>query len=179
MSDSFVTPSGSSVHAISQARILEWAVISFSRGSPNPCIEPAFSCTGSQVLYHWVTREAHYIHKQTMFYVIIFYIKQEEQSYKVCINTDFYSYLCSYLYLGFYLTCIWTTSQVSFQLEGPPLALPVGLVLLSWFSQLLLIWEYLYFAFISDGYRILEWSFFSTYVSLLPLDSMFLMRKQL
>ena len=46
-----------------------------------------------------VTREAHYIKKQTMFYVTVFYIKQEEQSYKVCINTDFYNYLCSYLYL--------------------------------------------------------------------------------
>ena len=34
-----------------------------------------------------------------MFYVTVFYIKQEEQSYKVCINTDFYNYLCSYLYL--------------------------------------------------------------------------------
>ena len=42
-----------------------------------------------------VTREAHYINKQTMIYVTVFYIKQEEQSYKVCINTDFYNYLCS------------------------------------------------------------------------------------
>ena len=33
---------GSSVHAISQARILEWVAISFSRGSPNPGIKPVF-----------------------------------------------------------------------------------------------------------------------------------------
>ena len=32
---------GSSVHGISQARILEWVVISFSRDLPNPGIEPA------------------------------------------------------------------------------------------------------------------------------------------
>ena len=31
---------GSSVHGISQARILEWVAISFSRGLPNPGIEP-------------------------------------------------------------------------------------------------------------------------------------------
>ena len=31
---------GSSIHGISQARILEWVAISFSRGLPNPGIEP-------------------------------------------------------------------------------------------------------------------------------------------
>ena len=31
---------GSSVHGISQARILEWVVLSFSRYLPNPGIEP-------------------------------------------------------------------------------------------------------------------------------------------
>ena len=34
------SPPGSSVHVISQARILEWVVISFSRGSSNSGIEP-------------------------------------------------------------------------------------------------------------------------------------------
>ena len=32
--------SGSSVHGIFQARILEWVAISFSRGFPDPGIEP-------------------------------------------------------------------------------------------------------------------------------------------
>ena len=32
----------SSVHEIAQARILEWVVISFSRGSFNPGIEPGY-----------------------------------------------------------------------------------------------------------------------------------------
>ena len=36
---------GSSVHAISQARILEWVAISFSRGSPNPGIKPVSPVT--------------------------------------------------------------------------------------------------------------------------------------
>ena len=34
------SPLGSSVHRISQARILEWAAISYSRGLPKPLIEP-------------------------------------------------------------------------------------------------------------------------------------------
>ena len=34
------SPSESSVHGISQARRLEWVAISFSRGSPDPRIEP-------------------------------------------------------------------------------------------------------------------------------------------
>ena len=33
-------PPGSSVHGISQARILEWVAISISRDLPNPGIEP-------------------------------------------------------------------------------------------------------------------------------------------
>ena len=32
------SPPGFSVHGISQARILEWVAISFSRGSLNPCL---------------------------------------------------------------------------------------------------------------------------------------------
>ena len=32
--------SGSSVHGVFQARILKWVAISFSRGLPNPGIEP-------------------------------------------------------------------------------------------------------------------------------------------
>ena len=35
------SPQGSSAHGISQARILEWVAISFSRDLPDPEIEPA------------------------------------------------------------------------------------------------------------------------------------------
>ena len=54
------SPPGSSVHGILQARILEWVAISFSRGSSRPrdwtCVS-CLSCTGKQILYHWVTWE--------------------------------------------------------------------------------------------------------------------------
>ena len=52
---------GSSVHGIFQARILEWLAIPFFRGcswSRDPTRISCISCTGRQVLYHWVTWEA-------------------------------------------------------------------------------------------------------------------------
>ena len=53
------SPPGSSVHGISQARILEWVAISFSRGSPQVRDRAHVSCIGRQFLYHWATWEAH------------------------------------------------------------------------------------------------------------------------
>ena len=44
---------GSSVHEISQTRILEWIAISFSRGSYQPGDQTWVSCIGRQILYHW------------------------------------------------------------------------------------------------------------------------------
>ena len=52
---------GSSVHGISQARILEWVAISFSRRSSLTRDETRASCIGRWILYHWTTREAFYL----------------------------------------------------------------------------------------------------------------------
>ena len=52
------SPPGPSVHGISQARILKWVAISFSRGSSQPRAQTHVSCIGRQILHHWVTREA-------------------------------------------------------------------------------------------------------------------------
>ena len=41
---------GSSVHGIFQARVLEWAAISFSRGSSQPRIEPRFPALQADTL---------------------------------------------------------------------------------------------------------------------------------
>ena len=49
---------GSSVQGISQARILEWVAISFSRGSSQPRNQTFVSCISRWILYHWATREA-------------------------------------------------------------------------------------------------------------------------
>jgi len=99
MSNSFVTPWTTAHQAPPSMRFPRqeyWSGSSFpSPGDlPNPCIESAFSALAGR-FFTRVTREAHYINKQTMIYVTVFYIKQEEQSYKVCINTDFYNYLFS------------------------------------------------------------------------------------
>ena len=54
-------PPGSSVHAISQARILEWVAISSSRRSSqlrDGTHVSHVSCTGRWILYHWATQGA-------------------------------------------------------------------------------------------------------------------------
>ena len=52
------SPPGSSVPGISQAGILEWVAISFSRGSSQPRDRTRVFCTGRWSLYRWATREA-------------------------------------------------------------------------------------------------------------------------
>ena len=50
------------VHGVSQARKLEWIVISFSRGSSQPRVGIPLSCNfciGRLIIYHWATREVH------------------------------------------------------------------------------------------------------------------------
>ena len=47
----------SSIHEISQTRILEWVTTSFSRGSSQSRDQTHASCIGRWVLYCWATRE--------------------------------------------------------------------------------------------------------------------------
>ena len=49
---------GFSVHGIPQARILEWGVILFTRGSSQPRDQTYISCIDSQMFYHSATRES-------------------------------------------------------------------------------------------------------------------------
>ena len=51
------SPPGSSVHGISQARVLEWVAIPFCRGSSHPRDQ-----TCIWILYHWATREVFHRH---------------------------------------------------------------------------------------------------------------------
>ena len=62
MSDSFAapwtsSPPGSSVHGVSQARILEQIAILFFRSSSLPRDRTHVFCTCRQILYHWATRD--------------------------------------------------------------------------------------------------------------------------
>jgi len=51
------SPPGSSVNGISQARILEWVAISFSRGSSSPRDRTQVFWVGRRILCHWATWE--------------------------------------------------------------------------------------------------------------------------
>ena len=51
-------PSRLLCHGISQARILEWVAISFSRASSQPRDRTCVASIGRQILYHWATWEA-------------------------------------------------------------------------------------------------------------------------
>ena len=52
------SPRGSSVHGISQARILQWVAIPFSRGSFWPRDQTSASCMAGRFFTIWETREA-------------------------------------------------------------------------------------------------------------------------
>ena len=49
------SPLGSSVHGISQARMLEWVAIPFSRGSSQPRDQTQVSCIAGEFLAIWAT----------------------------------------------------------------------------------------------------------------------------
>ena len=48
------------VHGISQARLLDWVAISFSRLFTQPMDWTHVSCNDKNFLYHWATREAQF-----------------------------------------------------------------------------------------------------------------------
>ena len=54
----WTSPPGSFVRGISQARILEWVAISFSRGFSRSKDQTHVSCIGRQILYHGAPRDA-------------------------------------------------------------------------------------------------------------------------
>ena len=57
--------SGSSVHGISQVRILEWVTISFSRETSWPRVRTCTSCIGRWILYRLSHQEAPRVGKAT------------------------------------------------------------------------------------------------------------------
>ena len=67
---------GSSVHRISQARILEWVAISFSRGSSPLRGWNRVSCIVGRRFTVWAIREVHWSYKKKIFKFIHIYICQ-------------------------------------------------------------------------------------------------------
>ena len=56
------SPPGSSVHGISQARILEWVAMPSSRGSSQLSDRTEVSCIAGKFFTNWATREAQINH---------------------------------------------------------------------------------------------------------------------
>ena len=65
------SPLGSSVHEISQARILEWVAISFSRRSSWPTDQTHIPCIWRQIFYCWAIREEKSSCSQFVHYILI------------------------------------------------------------------------------------------------------------
>ena len=61
------SPPGSSVHGILQARILEWAAISFSRGSSRSRNWTWVSCIAGRLFTDWATRKTYNCSAVTLF----------------------------------------------------------------------------------------------------------------
>ena len=62
----------SSIHGISQARILEWVAISFSRGSSWPRDRTQVSCITGRLFTVWATRESLLIYIYLFIYLCFF-----------------------------------------------------------------------------------------------------------
>ena len=69
------SPPGSSLHGISQVRILEWVAISYSRGSSWPKDRTHVSCIGRWILYHWTTCKTIHISITTWYKVETQWVK--------------------------------------------------------------------------------------------------------
>ena len=84
---------GSSVHGISQARILEWVAISFSRGS-FWCRDPTqVSRIAGRLFTNWAPREAHYFsEKDTK--VCLFFSEEDTGSVQLSSVTQSCPILC-------------------------------------------------------------------------------------
>ena len=85
---------GSSVHEISQARILEWVAISFSRGSSQSRDQTCVFCIGRRILYHWATGKPIYVYVYIHIFLFRFFCYYK--IYKILQDIEYieYSSLC-------------------------------------------------------------------------------------
>ena len=80
---------GSSVHGISQARILEWVTISFF-GTFLTRDRTHVSCSGRRILYHWATREAQvWLSRNAISFLQVSYFQENQISQEQLENWHF------------------------------------------------------------------------------------------
>ena len=93
------SPSGSSVHGILQARILEWVATSFSKGSFQFKDLAHISCTGRRILYPWATWEARVL------LIDIYFHSEDKKQFSIKITCSGHS-LVKCLAKGRKKTCV-------------------------------------------------------------------------
>ena len=106
-------PSGSSVHGILQARILEWVAISFSRGSSRPSDRTQVSHIAGRHFNLWATREA-----QNIYFHVFIYLAAPSLS---CCMWDLVPWPRiepGPLALRAWSLSLWTTREVSWLVVG-------------------------------------------------------------
>ena len=136
---------GSSLRGISQAGILEWAAISFSRGSFRPKDRTHTSCIGKLILYHWTTRET-FIKICRNKFLLILLIHTDETENSPCLFCksytsevfEFYMWRCHFppilLKAVWGLLCVTAFRFVRTTLSSSrsPLALCVSSLQMAW-----------------------------------------------
>ena len=94
---------GSSIHGIFQARVLEWVVISFSRGSSRPRGRTWVSHIAGRCFTVWATREAP-LHGVRVFAgklldsFFFFSCTVALQCFSFCRTAEWISYACTYIH---------------------------------------------------------------------------------
>ena len=81
---------GSSMHGISQARILEWVTISFSGGSSQPRSRSQVSCIAGRFFTVWVTRDKN---QRSIFLFLVWEDTEGGKIEKVCFHVSLKSLL--------------------------------------------------------------------------------------
>ena len=88
----------SSVHGISQAKILEWVAISFSRGFSWPRGWTHISCISRLVFYHWAPAQCYIRDHLTCFHCL--FIFGHCSDWVISITLAFGWLVCSYVSLS-------------------------------------------------------------------------------
>ena len=96
-------PPGSCIHGISQARILEWVAISFSRGSSRPKDQTRVSRIAGRHFNLWATREAQNWTLILISETLYLSARKESISESLVVTLETYivcNYICYFIYIS-------------------------------------------------------------------------------
>ena len=101
------SPPGSSARGISQARILEWVAISFTRRIFPIQGSNRVSCIAARFFTDWATREAHFTYNSyiTRWYMMGIMLQRKDYKWQGCIFSWSNHVEPTYLYLPVFWIC--------------------------------------------------------------------------